>query len=80
MLLRMKVLRQAQGFSQWDVTNGTGISQTKICLIEKGHVRATEAERAQIAAFLGATPETLFRSITVQRKLIGDGERSVVGV
>ena len=39
--------------TQWDLKKKTGINQTKISLIERGYVAATEGEKESIARALG---------------------------
>ena len=39
--------------TQWDLRRATGIHQSKISLIERGYVDASEDEKSRIAAELG---------------------------
>jgi len=49
----LKTLRVSKRITQWDLRNKTGISQTKICLIERGYIEPSEEEKALIAKALG---------------------------
>ena len=45
--------RARKRVTQWDIRNRTGICQTKISLIERGHVTPSDEEKALIAKTLG---------------------------
>lgn len=61
-MLRIKVLRQSKGLTQWEICRETGISQGRYSMIERGLIDPTEEERARLAHVLGANPASLFRS------------------
>ena len=49
----LKTLRTSKRITQWDLRNKTGISQTKICLIERGYIEPRTEEKKKIATALG---------------------------
>jgi len=57
---RLKAIRALRGLRQVDLSKQTGISQSKISLIEGGLARIREEEKTAIATALGERPEVLF--------------------
>ena len=60
MVRKMKVFRVMCGKSQLDVSFETGISQSRISLIENGYVVPSEEEKKDLAEALNRDPEDLF--------------------
>lgn len=56
--MRLRIARK--GLTQWELTLKTGISQTRISLIENGYVKPTEDEKVKIAEALGLKVEEVF--------------------
>jgi len=48
----LRKYRKILGLSQWDVSRASGICQTKISLLERGFVKASEADKQAIAEAL----------------------------
>ena len=55
----IRIKRLKQRMSQWDMANKTGISQSRISLIENNHVVPRPEELAQIAGVLGVSVDEL---------------------
>ena len=56
-------LREARffnGLNQWDISVKTGISQSRLSLIERGYVEAKEDEKKKIAKTLGCKVSDIF--------------------
>ncbi len=56
----LREVRFLKGFNQWDMALKTGISQTKISLIERGYVTLRQDKRRRIARALHSRVEDLF--------------------
>lgn len=52
-----KLMRQAAGYSQSGLADAIGVSQTLICLIEKGEKRLTERIEKRFREIIGVTEE-----------------------
>lgn len=57
---RLKAMRALRGLRQVDLSQQTGISQSKISLIEGGLTRMRQSEKESIASALGENSEALF--------------------
>jgi len=55
----LKTLRTSKRITQWDLRNKTGISQTKICLIERGYIEPRTEEKKKIATALGVKKDEI---------------------
>jgi DNA-binding XRE family transcriptional regulator len=51
----LRMIRAIKEQRQWDLGKATGIHQSKISLIEHGHIIATEEEKAALARALGVS-------------------------
>lgn len=67
---RIKVLREARGFSQFGLSQQCGMSQGRYSMLERGLIQATPEERVQLARVLQAPAETLFRPAIKLRPLV----------
>lgn len=47
--MKLKVIRAEKLETQWSLSKETGIHQSKLSLIEKGHVVPTDEEKSKIA-------------------------------
>ncbi|MFC2076706.1 helix-turn-helix domain-containing protein [candidate division KSB1 bacterium] len=56
---RLKQVRFLRGFTQWDLALLTGISPSKISLIERGYITANDDDQKKLADALGVKPEVL---------------------
>jgi transcriptional regulator, XRE family len=56
----LKSLRVQKRLTQWDIRVKTGISQSKLSLIENGYINPSEDEIKKIAQVLGDKPEKIF--------------------
>jgi hypothetical protein len=67
--MNLKEARFKKGISQWRLRMETGINQTKICLIEKGYVSPTEAEKRILAQALGCgASEIIWPEVPIRSK------------
>jgi transcriptional regulator with XRE-family HTH domain len=57
---KLKEVRFFKKVSQWKLRLLTGLSQSKISLIESGYVKPSPEERRKISRALGVEPEELF--------------------
>jgi len=57
---RLKAIRASIGYSQWMLSNFTSISQSRISLIEKGHVKPSQREKEKIIKALDVSLEDIF--------------------
>jgi predicted transcriptional regulator len=51
--------RTKKRFTQWDLALLTGLSQSKISLIERGYIMPTDSEERIILTSLGVTKEEI---------------------
>jgi len=58
--MQMREARTTRKITQWDMAVKTGISQSKISLMERGYVKAKPHEKEKIASVLGYPLEELF--------------------
>jgi len=56
---RLEVIRKIKGLVQWDIVKNTGIPQTTISLVERGHKRPTQKMKEKIAMALGVGVEDI---------------------
>lgn len=54
---QLKIVREARGFSQWDLSNRTGIDRSRLSLIENGHIEPTIEQLESIKIALNWTLE-----------------------
>lgn len=54
---QLKVIREARGVSQWELSSMTGIDRSRLSLIENGHVEPTDEQLSRIREALAWTPE-----------------------
>jgi len=54
---QLRIIREARGMSQWDLSNKTGIDRSRLSLIENGHIGLTNEQLECIKAALNWTPE-----------------------
>ena len=47
--------RKERNFTQWDMAIYSGMSQTKISLIERGYIQPNSGEKSKIASILGVS-------------------------
>ena len=57
---RLKAIRASIGFSQWILSNSTSIPQSRISLIERGHVDPSLREKEKIVKALGVRLDDIF--------------------
>ena len=60
-MLRIKALRLARGFSQWELSRLARMSQGRYSMVERGLIQPLSTEREAIARILQASGATLFR-------------------
>ncbi len=70
-MLKIKLFRMSKGLSQWELSRGSGMSQGRYSMIERGLIDPTAEERARLAEAVGAQASTLFRSAIRSRSLVG---------
>jgi len=61
---RLKEVRFFKKVSQWQLRVFTGLSQSKISLIEMGYVIPSKEEKSKISRALGVTPAEIFPEAT----------------
>lgn len=54
---QLKIVREARGFSQWDLAVRTGLDRSRLSLIENGYIVPTSEQLAKIREALSWTPE-----------------------
>ena len=54
--MNLKIVRISKNIVQWDLAKATGISQSKISLIERGQITPTDEEMSTIAKALDVSP------------------------
>jgi|MudIll2142460700_1097286.scaffolds.fasta_scaffold50690_2 transcriptional regulator with XRE-family HTH domain len=57
---KMREKRFFKGIPQWEVAVGTGMSQARVSLIERGYVSPTDLDKQKIARVLKCKPEDIF--------------------
>ena len=66
-MLRIKALRLARGFSQWELSRLARMSQGRYSMVERGLIQPLSTEREAIARILQASGATLFRKAFTER-------------
>lgn len=54
--MNLRELRFRQKLSQWDVALLSGISQTKICLMERGYITPQKNELEKLSSIFNVNP------------------------
>jgi transcriptional regulator with XRE-family HTH domain len=67
----LKEIRLGMGLNQYDVSNKSGVHQSRISLIENGYVTATLREKTLLAEALNCLPEELFGPNPLVRLVAG---------
>ncbi len=62
-MLRIKALRLARGFSQWELSRLADMSQGRYSMVERGQIQPIPEEREALARALEAPAATLFRKV-----------------
>lgn len=55
----LKVIRMLHRVTQWKMAKETGLSQTKLSLIENGYITPTDVEKLQISRVLCVEPNEI---------------------
>ena len=58
--MTLREARFFKGFNQWDISLKTGISQSKLSLIERGYVNPRDDEKERIADALNCAVADIF--------------------
>ncbi len=62
-MILLRFLRMEQGLSQWDLAMRAGISNTRLCLLERQRVKPRPEETEALARALQEAPGGLFEDI-----------------
>lgn len=58
--MTLREARFFKGLNQWDISLKTGISQSRLSLVERGYVNLREDEKKKIAKVLGYKVADIF--------------------